>query len=80
MLQTEWAFDRDWDRDHKTGCLTPAKCQFPFDSFMDAYGRTKVKRAVSAEELVDGESVSTLTPCTMEKACMSGCHCCKLKT
>ena len=39
---------------------------------MDAYGRTKVKRAVSVEELAAGESISIhLTPCTMEKACMS---------
>ena len=50
----------------------PAKVQFPFDSFMDAYGRTKVKRAVSVEELAAGESISFhLTPCGMEKACLS---------
>ena len=89
MLQTEWAFDKDWDRDHKTGRLTPAKVQFPFDSFMDAYGRTKVKRAVSVQELAAGESISIhLRPLPRERhACqmtplshVPGSHCCKLRT
>ena len=72
MVQTEWAFDKDWDRDHKTGCLTPAKTQFPFDSFMDAYGRTKVKKAVSVEELADGDSISVhIKPCALGRTCMS---------
>ena len=75
-LQTEWAFDRDWDRNHKTGDLTPAKIQFPFDSFMDAYGRTKVKRAVSVEELAEGErSQSSSLPVPWKRHAFRRCNC-----
>lgn len=55
-VQTLWAIDKDWENDPKTGSRRPAATQYPFDSFMDGYGCTHIREAVSLEELAEGET------------------------
>lgn len=55
-MQTEWAVEKDWEVDKKTGKLVPAATQHPFDAFQDAYGGTRIHEAVSIQEFADGRS------------------------
>jgi hypothetical protein len=56
IMQTEWAVEKDWEVDKKTGKLVPAATQHPFDAFQDAYGGTRIHEAVSIQEFADGRS------------------------
>ena len=58
-VQTLWAIDKDWENDIKTGSRRPAATQYPFDAFMDGYGCTHIREAVSLEELAEGENHNT---------------------
>ena len=60
-MQTLWAIDKDWENDIKTGTRRPAAAQIPFDTFMDGYGGTRIREAVSLEELGEGEIPALLS-------------------